>query len=53
MNVYPYLAIGLSAVLVGAGPGKKLFGSNTGGVLVAVLVFGFFAGLYAFLIGAN
>jgi len=37
MNVYPYLAIGLSAVLVGAGPGKKLFGSNTGGVLVAVL----------------
>ena len=53
MNAYPYLAIGLGAVLVGAGPGATLFGSKTGGALVAALVFGFFAGLYTLLLGFN
>ena len=53
MDGYPYLTIALVAVLIGAGPGTKLFGSKTGGALVAVLVFGFFAGLRALLIGSN
>lgn len=53
MNAYQYLAIGLGAVLVGAGPGTKLFGSKTGGALLAVLVFGFFVGLHALLVGFN
>lgn len=51
MNWHPYLAFGLGAVLVGAGPGIKLFGSKTGGALVALLVFGFFVGLHALLVG--
>lgn len=53
MNWHPYLEFALGAALVGAGPGTKLFGSKTGGALVAVLVFGFFAGLHALLVGSN